>query len=114
MTTLAGPISGNFFAGNDIELAFTVSVDGNPVDITGAITRFTLARDQYTIPVLVSADVDFSMGEAAQGKFQVFASAEDTEGLNGTYLYQAQVQDGSGNISNVLHGWFTFLPNIVE
>lgn len=114
MTTIAGPASGIFFAGDDIELTFTVTVDGEPVDITGAIARFSLARDATAPPVLVTADVGIILGDPTNGIYQVSVDGTDTTGLDGTYLYQSSVQDGNGNVSTVLHGWFTFLPSIVE
>jgi hypothetical protein len=114
---VAGPTSGVFFAGNDRSLEFTVTVDGAPVDITGMILRFVMARRPGAAPVLSSegsaATVVCSIVTAASGIWKAVIAAEDTEDLFGTYQYQAQVEDGSGAKSNVLFGYFTFKPNLI-
>lgn len=114
---VAGPISGVFFAGNDQSWQFTVTRDGVAVDITGMTLRFVMARRPGVTPVLTSeapsANVTCSAVTASSGIWKAVVTALATASLQGTYQYQAQVQDGAGAKSNVLHGYFTFKPNLL-
>lgn len=105
-----------FFAGNDQSWQFTVARDGAAVDITGMTLRFALARKPGATAVLSSeapvSNVTCSIVTAASGVWKAVVAAAATAGLQGTYQYQAQVQDGSGAKSNVLYGYFTFKPNL--
>lgn len=113
---LAGPISGHFFAGNDYEWEFTVTRDGAAVDITGMTCRFTMKRPRGSAYVRSTQDspatATATVTDGPNGVFVVAAGDDDNE-LLGTYEYQAQIEDSSGNRSNVLHGYFTFKRNIV-
>lgn len=115
--SLAGPISGVFFAGNDQSWQFTVTRDGVAVTITGMTLRFVMARRPGATAALSSetspATVTCSIVTAASGIWKAVVTAANTAGLLGTYQYQAQVEDGSGAKSNVLHGYFTFKQNMV-
>jgi len=114
---LAGPISGTFFAGNHRAWVFSVTQDGVAVNISGATGRFVMARKPGSDAALSTESspqtVTASITDAAAGEFTVSVSADNTQNLLGTYLYQAQIEDSSGNKSNVLHGYFTFKKNMI-
>lgn len=114
---LAGPVSGVFFAGNDQSWQFTVTRDGAAVDISGMTLHFVLTRKPGATAVLSDqapqSNVTCSAVTPASGIWKAVVTAAVAAGLLGTYLYQAQVIDGSGAKSNVLHGWFTFKANVV-
>jgi hypothetical protein len=114
---LSGPVSGHFFAGNDHEWEFTVTEDSVAVDITGMTFRFVMARRPGGTDVLSteSSPVTAVAAESTPltGKFTITVTNADTESLLGTYQFQAQVEDLSGNKSNVLHGYYTFKANMI-
>lgn len=114
---VSGPVSGEFFAGNDFSWTFTVTRDGAPVDITFMTPRFAMARKVGSPLVLTSQgatpNVTCSIISGPAGTYKAEVAAGDTVDLYDTYLYQTQVEDGSAQKSNVLHGYFTFKKNIV-
>ena len=112
---LSGPVSGHFFAGNDHVWEFTVTEDDVAVDITGMTFRFVMARSASVTAVLSTEDATAVAAEStpAAGKFTITVTDVNTEGLSGTYLFQAQVEDLSGDRSNVLHGYYTFKENMI-
>ena len=114
---LAGPASGVFFAGNDNTVTFTVTVDGTAIDIEGMTFRFVMARTPVATAALSTevspATATAAESDAENGEFDVSWTDTDSAALIGTYQYQAQVEDLSGNKSNVLHGYFTFKENMI-
>lgn len=114
---IAGPAGGVFFAGNDLELVFTVTIDGAVVDISNAIARFAMSRT-WGSSLVISTEPPLSnamatLTDETNGEFTVTIDGVDTSALFGTYMYQAQVEDAAGDRTNVLHGWFTFKENII-
>lgn len=51
--------------------------------------------------------------DAVNGKFQVTLAPADTAALSGDYYHEAQVRDGSGNISTVLTGKLAIVRDLV-
>lgn len=111
---LATSVSLSYVAGNDITLEFAVTdEDGNVANITGATPSFTVRRvgrdavlsteDATAIAVITSA---------AGGLFRVSIDAADTTELIGTYRFQAEIEDASGDISTVSRGFVTFRENL--
>jgi hypothetical protein len=111
---LSGPVSGHFFAGNDHVWEFTVTEDDVAVNVTGMTFRFVMSRGT----AVLSTESDPVTAVAAEstplaGKFTITVANTNTVGLIGTYEFQAQVEDLSGNKSNVLHGYYTFKENLI-
>ena len=51
--------------------------------------------------------------DAANGKFQITLAPADTASLTGEFYHEAQVRDGTGNISTVLTGKLTIARDLV-
>jgi hypothetical protein len=113
--SVAGPTSGVFFAGNDQAWIFTVSLDGEDVDLDDMVCRFSMARPGGFAAVLSTEDTTPTATATVNddSTFTITASAENTAFLLGTYEYQAQVENADGEKTNVLHGYFTFKQNII-
>lgn len=114
---ISGPTSGVFFEDNDLQWEFTVTLDGAAVDVSGMIFRFVMQRQGFATPVLttegVSPNATAAESDPENGKFTISVDADDTDDLYGTYEYQAQVEDGLGDKSNIMFGYFTFKPNLI-
>lgn len=117
--TLAGPVSGVFFSGNDHAWDFTVTIDGVAVDIGSMTCKFVMKRPGFPDSVLSTEDtvptaVATIGSPSTNGVFTITVENAATIDLLGTYQYQAQVENGAGEKSNILHGYFTFKENIIS
>lgn len=109
---LAGPTSAEFVAGDDRVLAFTVTQDGQAVDVsTGFTFKFALSRKPGgTVIIGTEISPANAVGAPKAGTsnaFEISIGAAATAGLRGTYAFQA-LAEGGGVRSTVLHGWFSF------
>jgi hypothetical protein len=112
---LATAISFSYVAGTDITLEFTVTdQDDVAANIAGATPHFAAARAGEAV-ALSTEDVTAiaTITSAATGVFQVSIDAADTEDLLGTYRFQAQIEDASGDISTVARGFLTFTESLL-
>ena len=78
---------------------------GAPVDITGTLIRWQLAKAASSSTALVEKSVGagITIVGGPAGRFDVLLDPEDTLPLIGGYYYEAEVDDG-GTISTVLTG----------
>jgi len=111
-TTLA------YVAGDDILLEFTVTdQDGAVAIITGDTVRFAIARKPGHTPILTSESspttVTPTITNGAGGVFQVAIDKTGTSGLLGTYHWDAELEDATGDVSTVSRGWIVFEPEVV-
>lgn len=94
------------FAGDTKLLQVLVSnVAGAPVDITGTLIRWQLAKTVKSDPALVHKFVGggVTIVDGTAGRFDVLLDPADTLPLIGNYYYEAEIDDG-GVISTVLTG----------
>lgn len=104
----------SFISGNSIVLEFFVTDhDENPVDITPDTVRFAIARGLSKVVSSDDSGVTVDLTEASQGKFKVRIPDESTSGLLGTYKYQAEIEDVSGDKATVASGYITFRENVL-
>jgi hypothetical protein len=117
MSGLVTAVSLHHQAGNDLLLEFTVSRDGEAVDINGMTIRFVVRRTYDSDPVLTTeggdANAAVTLTAPMGGVFTVGADADATAGLSGTYRFEAQVEDGSDAKQTVARGFITFEPSLI-
>lgn len=113
---LATSVSLSYVAGNDITLEFAVTnEDGDPANIGGATPRFVVARvGEDAIISTEDATATAVITSASSGLFEVSIDAVQTVGLVGTYRFQAQIEDASGDIATVSRGFMTFRENLLS
>lgn len=89
--------------------------DGDAVDITGTSIRFEMARfatDAAALVTKTSGDgIEIIDGPA--GRFDVTLDPEDTATFDGSYYFEAEVEDGA-SISTVLRGRATIDPALIK
>lgn len=78
---------------------------GAPVDITGTLIRWQLAKAVNAATALIEKSVGagVTIVGGPTGRFDVLLDPEDTLPLIGSYYYEAEIDDG-GTISTVLTG----------
>lgn len=113
MPEIVAPVSRRYAAGDDLSLQFTVTdADGNAVDITGFTCRFVIARrrgDTAAVSTEASpATATAAITTAVSGIYTVTIDKAVTANLAGTYYFESEIQDGSGDESTVARGWMTF------
>ena len=95
------------FAGDTKLLQVVINnVAGNPIDITGTLVRWQLAKNVKADPALIHKSVDgggVTIVDGPNGRFDVLLDPLDTLPLIGSYYYEAEIDDG-GVISTVLTG----------
>lgn len=104
------------WAGDDIELDAAILDDnGAPLNLTGATLRWGLAALATPGLALVRKDSiagGIAITNAAGGLATVAIGGADTETLNGRYLHQLQVTDGSGETATLAVGLVTINPSM--
>lgn len=113
MPEIVVAISRTYAAGDDLTLEFTVTdADGDAVNITGFTAKFAMARRVGDTAVLSTEDspatATASLTSPASGIYTIAIDKDDTEDLRGTYYFESDVVDGSGDESTVARGYLTF------
>ena len=94
-----------------IELAL-IDDDGAALDLTGYgdidFQVFALVDGVPSGAAVISENIlgDVSIADADDGYVDIDLVASDTSGLDGTYYWELQAEDGSGNEHTVLGGPF--------
>jgi hypothetical protein len=119
MTDLVAAVSLAYFAGDDVELEFTITDDsGLAVDISGMTVRFAIARTAGSTAVASTEaspqTATSTVTNGAGGVFQVVVPAANTSDLRGTYRFEAEIEDGSGDKSTVAWGYVTFKAPVIQ
>ena len=97
----------SMFAGDTKVLVVSVvDVTGQPVDITGTLIRWQLAKSVRDAAALIEKSVDdgIEITDLPGGLFTVTLNPADTLQLTGTYYYEGEIDDG-GVISTVVSGY---------
>jgi len=87
---------------------------GDAVNITGYTARMMLKRD-YSDPVSVlslTSSAGLTLGGAA-GTILITMTAAQTADLNGAYLYDLELVNGSV-VTRLLEGTITFTPEVTK
>ena len=118
MSDLVASVSLSYMAGDDLLLQFTVTdADGDAVDITGMTPRFVIARTIGETPVISTeaspATATASLTTPASGIFTIAIDGSDTDALSGTYRFECELEDSSGDKSTVARGFMTFAANLI-
>lgn len=117
MAEIAQPVSRSYGAGDDISLDITVlDAAGDPVDISGLTVRFAVVPQDGSAAVLSSEDAPVTatptIPTGTDGVINIAVAGEDTVDLEGTYEFECEIEDGSGVVSTVARGYFTFVPSL--
>jgi len=104
------PQSFSFASGESIELVFAVDQV-----ITGMTPRFAAKRNAAATAVLTTEGVGPTATATVTGTQEctVLVTDDNTESLVGTYRYAVEVEDGSGDKSEVAWGYLTFSKSMV-
>ena len=91
--------------------------DGTALDLTGATVRFTLSATQAPtddLSAILQKSV-FTHTSPAAGLTQITINPADTQNLTpGSYFYDVQVKDASGNITSIKQDTFIINPDITR
>lgn len=105
------------WSGDDKTFSVTVvdSITGSVRDITGMTIDWHLARRVTTSALVEKATggSGITITAGSTGSFLITLSAGDTADLAGKYYHEAQVTDGSGNISTVMVGTITINRDLI-
>lgn len=113
--SLAASVSLQYIAGNTVELEFAVTDENDqPAIIAGDTVRFVIADNSG--PVLSTDDesVTATITNPSGGIFRIEIDEALTEPLLGTYRFQAQLEDVSGDVATVSRGFITFSKNLLS
>lgn len=115
---LQAPQSFRLKSGDTMRLEFTVvDEDGEAADITGMTPRFVAARRPGATAALTSTggapNCTATVTNGPAGRIEVEAADAVTDALNGSYAYECELEDGSGDSETISHGFLTFEPNLI-
>jgi hypothetical protein len=97
-----------------IEVTVTDRNTGAGVDLTGASARFAIAmRGSLKTVCTKATGSGINVTDPEDGILEVELVAADTESLAGTYDYELQVVDASGNRSTPLYGTIAIRRDII-
>jgi hypothetical protein len=101
----------SFVASDALELVFDVDQV-----ITGMTVRFAARRNADTSAVLTTegATPTATASVTDTQECTIVVASDDTEDLVGTYKYAVEVEDGSGEKSEIGWGFITFKPSIID
>lgn len=117
MAELAAVVSLRVRAGDDLVLEFAVTRDGDEVDLTAMTPRFAVRRKPGATAVVTTEGgtptATAAITNAAGGVYRVTVDKTVTAGLSGTYRFESELQDGSGDVATVARGFLTFEPKLI-
>ena len=94
-----------------------VDEDGEAADITGMTPRFVAARGAGSTPALTTEgatpNATAQVTNGPGGIIEVEAADDATDALSGTYAYECELEDASGDSETIAHGYLTFAPKLV-
>jgi len=101
--------------GDTLVLEFLVTDEAGAVaDITGTTPMFALSELREEIPAVESPDnATATITSAAGGTFRVTVAASVTDDLSGLWVYQARLDDLSGNRQTVSRGTILFVDQVI-
>lgn len=102
--------------GDTVALDFSiVDAAGDAVDLTGAGIRWQMARSVRATAILEKAIGDgITVTSATGGAFTVALDPEDTIGLTGSFYFEVEIIDASGNVSTPRSGTISIIPGLIK
>lgn len=98
----------SLYAGDDITVDFTlVDEDGAPLDLSGCVLRWKMARSwrHAALLTIASDDIPPALNIVDPGLATLILAADDTGSLpDGSYVHSLRVVDGSSNVETLLTG----------
>lgn len=114
---LQASVSLAYVAGDSIRLRFAVTDEqGNAAIISGDTARFAIARRAGEEPVIGTGDgtAVATITNPTGGLYEVTVEPEYTLGLRGTYRFESELEDVTGNVATVARGFLTFEPGLIN
>lgn len=102
--------------GATYDQTFTMTRDGSPVNLTGYTARmqFRVSAATSSITFDVATSGTFTLG-GALGTIRVQISATATSGIvAGTYVYDLEIQSGTGVVTRLLQGQVVVSPEVTR
>lgn len=92
-----------------------VDDDGSPVDISGTTIRFQMSRFATDAEALVikSSGSGIEIIDGPAGQLEITLDPDDTPDFNGSYYFEAEVEDGDV-VSTILRGRATIDPALIK
>ena len=102
--------------GDTLALDFAITdADGAAVDLTGATIRWQMARSVYAAPDLSKAvGTGITVTSAPGGLFTVMLAPSDTADITGTFYFEVEIVDASGNVSTPRTGEIVISPGLIS
>lgn len=102
--------------GATYDQTFTYTISGSPVNLTGYTARMQ-ARQTHASPTKILdlvSPTNITLGDAA-GTVRVVVAATATDDLNaGTYVYDLELESGSGVVTRLIQGSLTVSPEVTR
>lgn len=95
----------------------TWDIDGTPVNITAYTGRMFLKRDYSDSAAafeLTTGNGRIILTTPASGVFTLSISATLTDTLSGEYVYDLEMESGSGAVTVLLRGVISVLPSVTK
>ncbi|MCU6709348.1 hypothetical protein M6D81_11580 [Paenibacillus sp. J5C_2022] len=93
-----------------------IEVTVDSVNLSGATVKWAVKKTVYDAEYVLYKDTDagITVTGAAAGEFTIPLKPEDTAGLSGNYVHEAEITDASGNVSTILTGTMTVKLGIIN
>lgn len=94
---------------------FTWKVNKNAVDLTGYSARMKFKPTKKAIEIITLTSPSGGITVNSSGQIAVTMSATTTNSLvDGTYLYDLELESSGGVVTRLLRGEVTVIPNITR
>jgi diketogulonate reductase-like aldo/keto reductase len=94
----------SIYAGDTKDIEFTISEEGQKVDLTSASIQWLMKKGEVTITKTNTNGI--TLTDATNGVFTVKLTNADTKGLSGMFTHEAKITDATDNVSTVYVGKF--------
>lgn len=113
--TLSAAVSLEVVAGNKFEPRFTVTREGEVVDIGQMTPHFALTdiRGTNTFASTEDETAEATITDGEAGEFTTTVAGDITADLLGTYRWQADLEDALGDVETVARGFVTFIQDLI-
>lgn len=108
------------YQGDSKRLHFTITDgSGAPLDISDAAVTWQASKGSTSrfslTPVLTKAiGAGLTITDELNGALVVELLPADTENLRGSFYYELEIQDASGDVATAATGQFTVKPSLVK
>lgn len=103
--------------GSTFSKQITYKIDEVPVDLSGYSARLQVRETHYSTEALLSLSSPsngITLGGSA-GTINLLVSASDTSDISaGNFLYDLELESGSGEVSRIIEGSFIVTPEVTR